>query len=81
MWILMLGGEGLIRWVYFIVHEALVNSFLFLRVSFVSGITEGRFLQDYVLCLVELSLRYRAACGRFNHFDLGLEHSVTVFVS
>ena len=55
MWILMLGGEGLIRYVYFIVHEALVNSFLFLRVSFVSGITEGRFLQDYVLCLVELS--------------------------
>ena len=53
MWILTLGGEGLIRWVYFIVHEAFVNSFLFLRVSFVSGITEGRFLHDYVLYLVE----------------------------
>ena len=49
----MLGGEGLIRYVYFIVHEALVNSFLFLRVSFVSGITEGRFLHDYVLCFLE----------------------------
>ena len=76
MWILMLGGEGLIRYVYFIVHEAFVNSFLFLRVPFVSGITEGRFLHDYVLCLLE-----RASATKRLRFDLGLQHSVTVFVS